>query len=97
MKTVGFRISPPHFDQLCRGADACGLSVHTYARVLVVAALEDTEREQLQEEIGALQEAVSRHRDEFAAAVLALLTAVRAPTAYTEDQARAWVAENLRG
>ena len=96
MQTVGFRLAEHHLQLLEDGADAFGVSVHEYARGLLIETLEDAERERLRQEVVELRDEVGRHRDEFAAALLALLLAVRNPAGFTEDEARAWVAENLR-
>jgi hypothetical protein len=95
METIGFRLGASHIALLARGAAAYGISVHEYARGLLIEALEDAERDRLGNVVAELQSDLARHRDEFAAAVLALLLAVGDPGGFSEDEARAWVAQNL--
>ena len=68
------------------------MSVHAYARQILLDALEDRERGALLESVTELQEMLKQHREEFRRATLALLVYAGEQE---EEDARAWVEENL--
>ena len=96
MHTVGFRLSGHHVNLLEKGAAPLEMSAHEYARYLLIAALDDTERERLKYEVAELREELVKHREEFALSIKAILDAVHNPKRAAPERVEAWVEENLR-
>ncbi len=89
---VSFRISSTFAKQLTKRAAAHGESRGTHARRLVIDALNDTGREQLQAELGEIRRLVERSLENYANTFAALLVKLKAAT---PAEAEAWVTEYL--
>ena len=66
---IAFRVGLPHFEQLAERAEAAGVSVHVYARLLVIGALEQTALLNLVDSNAELTEEMRAFRRDFNAAV----------------------------
>jgi hypothetical protein len=91
--TVGFRLGQDHLALLEQGAAAYGMSVHEYARRLVVDVLEDTERERVRDEVKRVGTEVQKLRRDVATSLETLLLNL---TKASEDEIRQWVSQHLR-
>lgn len=91
--TVGFRLDPPYLKSLESEAANYKMSLHEYARRLVIDALDDARREQLEKRMVMLETEVSELRSDLATAVEALLIVAGN---YPKEKAKEWVDRNLR-
>jgi hypothetical protein len=91
--TVGFRMGQDHLALLEQGAAAYGMSVHEYARRLVIGVLEDTERERIRDEVKRVGTEVQKLRRDVATSLETLLLNL---TKATDEEIRQWVSEHLR-
>lgn len=92
--TVAFRLPARYARQLAEGGEQRGLSAGTYARSLVIDALESGERVRLSGEIDGLKQMVRALGTDLAS--VALLAALFAGKVESEAEAREWIAANLR-
>ncbi len=91
--TVGFRLDEYHLAELEKRAAKDKTSIHEQARRIVIAALNDTERGAVKEEVSATRHDVQDLRLALAAGIEALLiTAGNHP----QDKAREWTNDNIR-
>ena len=90
--SISFRISTDYGKRLKEAAAKRGQSSGQYALSLVVAALEDEEREQMRDEIRQLREEVRRVREDLATITTVLLSRT-GPVSV--DDAKKWVKQNL--
>ena len=93
--TIGFRLSDsdPNLERLEKGASQHGMSIHAYARLVLVEALEERERRRISEELQALHEEIGALRNDVATALEAVLMNV---AEIDEEEVRSFVTENLR-
>ena len=93
--TIGFRLpdDDPNLKRLERGASECGMSIHTYARFVLVQALEEVERGRVSEELEALRDQMRELRNDVATALETVLMNV---TELDEEEVRSFVTEQLR-
>ena len=91
--TVSFRVDAAHLRALSRGADAFGMSLHEYGRLLTYQALDREAEVQFAEEVGAARREIAALREDLAASLEVILTNT---TKADTRQIRAWVDANLR-
>lgn len=92
-KTVGFQLNDSYHRRLEKVGDEFKMSTGQYARQLVIEALDDTRREQLEKRMVMLETEVAELRSDLATAVEALLIVAGD---YPKEKAKDWVDRNLR-
>ncbi|MDX2201044.1 MAG: hypothetical protein SF069_18985 [Phycisphaerae bacterium] len=85
---ISFRLPAPYAKELMQRAADQGESVGEHARRIVIDSLTDAATQELREELGELRKLVTAVREDFATAVVALLTQ-KSP--YSREDAEAWV------
>jgi hypothetical protein len=95
-ETICYRLPENYREDLCRRAQADGVSQGEFARRVLVDYLEDAVRRQLEHELLALQEEVALLRGDLATLTEALLVLASHGAPVTPMEARAWVEERLR-
>ena len=92
--TVGFRLDAHHHDRLQVQADRLGESVGDVARRLVIEKLNEKDQVSLlAEKLAAVEKELSELRKDLALSVPAILAFAGK---ISQDDAKAWVAENLK-
>jgi len=90
---ISTRLPEHYFVRLEEKARQHGLTVTAYARFLIIDALERTEANSPTNEIQVVHQSVKALHQSLRTATMALL--MYAATVTNEDEARAWVSENL--
>ena len=91
--TISFRLDDRALQRLEKEAVPYRMSLHAYARQVVLEVLDDTNRDRVREEIEELREEMAQLREDLAGVLEMILVNL---TAADQDEVVEWVSRNLR-
>ena len=95
--TISFRVDANHLKLLEKGASSYGLSVHEYARMRLLEALDRQDETRILEEATGIKRSVEGLRDDVAATLeVILMNTTKAATPEDQGRIRQWINQYLR-